>query len=548
MIQKITAFIKNINGPFLLFLLGVSNIKIQVKFLVVIVYALYLLLTKQFQFKKRSSLPVYFYCSMALLGISSAAVIGAFKEQGYWFTALMSLSLWLMGAIIFIILQNRTQHLDSLKVRNSIDAFFIINLCISVLQFLQMVWVSKHPFPYWFTGLDNIYGVSTGDHLNGIFLDNSSVNASISLLAALYYAVHKRYKWALMQILICMMCTSNFNMLVLISSLAIAFVVLKHQRKAFAAILCFSFLTYLMVSPSNLHYIQKNILGIGATAQNTSAKNKLPEQLPTFETTTNTQKKETHSTEEKTEVKSFEMFSWRHIGHQKAIYQDALFPYKKILADFKEPVQLALGSASLHYEDHKTINYKPLRDAITKWYGIPYDSLALQYVHQPGKLIYLKNTLAYWLRNPTQMLMGTGAANYSSKMALKATGLNLQGTYPNTYTYLNKAYFENTFYVHLFYWSKTDQHRSSLNYPGSVYGQISGEYGILGLLIFTVLYVFYFIKKCIAQKEKWILLLALLGLFFFDYWFEMLSLTVFFELFMLIDVKQTKTLSPSKAS
>jgi hypothetical protein len=87
------------------------------------------------------------------------------------------------------------------------------------------------------------------------------------------------------------------------------------------------------------------------------------------------------------------------------------------------------------------------------------------------------------------------------------------------------------------YFSKSAGYHSLLNSPFSVYDQLIAEYGIAGLLCFLMGYLFFFVIK----YRKLTYSLPLLGIFaailFTDYWFEHLSVIVFFELLIFLDLK-----------
>ena len=70
------------------------------------------------------------------------------------------------------------------------------------------------------------------------------------------------------------------------------------------------------------------------------------------------------------------------------------------------------------------------------------------------------------------------------------------------------------------------------NSPFSVYDQLFAEYGILGLLLFAIFYLGYFLKKWKTLTYGLPILVIMCAVFFIDYWFEQLSVIVFFELLL----------------
>ncbi|HTD93732.1 MAG TPA: hypothetical protein VK644_07970, partial [Chitinophagaceae bacterium] len=74
--------------------------------------------------------------------------------------------------------------------------------------------------------------------------------------------------------------------------------------------------------------------------------------------------------------------------------------------------------------------------------------------------------------------------------------------------------------------------------PNSVYLQLAGEYGLIGLLGFAIFYIGYFLKRGSLDGYNIAILLLLLGMLCTDYWFEQLSVIPFFELILLLHIKE----------
>ena len=110
------------------------------------------------------------------------------------------------------------------------------------------------------------------------------------------------------------------------------------------------------------------------------------------------------------------------------------------------------------------------------------------------------------------------------------TGLGLQGSYPKERIYISKDFLQYHFYTLLFFLSRHAAEHSVMNMPNSTYNQIAGEYGVLGLLVFVVFYVGFVVRN--RSKTKLGLYSAALLFMFLgmEYWFELISLTVVFEL------------------
>jgi hypothetical protein len=146
--------------------------------------------------------------------------------------------------------------------------------------------------------------------------------------------------------------------------------------------------------------------------------------------------------------------------------------------------------------------------------------------------------LIFFEQNPSQIITGTGMGNFSSKLAFKTTGLNIAGGYPEKFIYMNPAFVMNHLDLYLYYFTKEDGRHSIINNPNSVYDQLLSEYGLLGLGVFFIFYLGFFIKKFKTATYGIPLIIFLSAIFFVDYWFEQLSIIVFFELLFFLNLKE----------
>jgi len=134
--------------------------------------------------------------------------------------------------------------------------------------------------------------------------------------------------------------------------------------------------------------------------------------------------------------------------------------------------------------------------------------------------------------------------NFSSKLAFKATGLDFSGGFPAKYVYISRDFLVDHLDVYLNFFSKRRELHSLTNSPFSVYDQLLAEYGLLGIAAFVLFYLGYFAKHIKNLTYGIPILILMLGVFFTDYWFEQLSVVVFFELLLLLNIKETARLKP----
>lgn len=160
----------------------------------------------------------------------------------------------------------------------------------------------------------------------------------------------------------------------------------------------------------------------------------------------------------------------------------------------------------------------------------------------PGKIIGLKQTFAFFRAHPAKMFTGVGVGNFSSKLAFRATGLKFTGGYPKKYSYINPDFLRNHLDVYLSFFTRSAATHSLANSPFSVYDQLLSEYGLSGLLALLIFYAGFFVKDHRLLTYGIPLLLFLLFIFLIDYWFEQLSVIVFFELLMFLNIKESESL------
>jgi hypothetical protein len=157
----------------------------------------------------------------------------------------------------------------------------------------------------------------------------------------------------------------------------------------------------------------------------------------------------------------------------------------------------------------------------------------------PGKLVALQQTFRFFSQHPAKIFTGNGIGNFSSKLAFRATAMNLTGGYPAKLAYIDDDFKSNHLDLYLFYFTDKDDYHSVMNSPNSTYDQLLSEYGLAGLLSFAIFYLAFFATQIKKQAGAIPVILFMLGAFFIEYWFEQLSVVIFFELLILLNIKET---------
>lgn len=487
--RRIADHIKGTDGPLLLLLFGVTYYALWVKAVAVLAAGVCYLLQRRKKMAGSLPGPFVFYILLGITGTLSAWWYGAFAVPAYPFVWLYGWLQWLVAGVGFLFLFLFLRQTPWQKARNALQAWVLLNFFFSLSKLIAIMYQSGSLWPYWMQ--DTIrFGLSTGDYISGITGGSSLVNAACSGLLALYFLQQKQFRWAALNIIVLWLCGSNliFLLLVLVTLLQ----VLAYQRRVLKSWLLLLLLVtgYAFTNFSNVFYMTR--LGTG---QSNAAK------VPS---------------------------SVNRPGNDFPVY--AVVSGKQAAALLTSLRTAPAGDSLLLVPDTAAV-----RRVILALYGVPYDSLPQASVTYPLKAYAVYQTLHYLQQHPRQLWMGAGMGNASGKLALKVSGAGWHGNWPEDKAYVGKP-FLNTHLQGLLYMLSLDvAHHSIAHFPNSTYLELITEYGLIGLLLFLIFYVLYFIK--IARRyypQAWLLLAFLLLLLATDYWLETISVTFIFEFLLLL--------------
>lgn len=159
-----------------------------------------------------------------------------------------------------------------------------------------------------------------------------------------------------------------------------------------------------------------------------------------------------------------------------------------------------------------------------------------------GKVEAVVQTGKFLASSPAHALFGAGMGQFSSQLAIRSShmwaGSEGSRLFQMLPAYHSPHFDSNHYQILQRLYSLPPEYHSVKHQPHSFLNQLLGEYGIVGLLLFLVFYVWYFLRRYrYTTYALWIGLL-LAGFLLFDYLFEYLSIVLLFELFFLIDVKK----------
>ncbi len=493
--------LSNTDLPFLIFLVGIINVKLYVKVFFLLFYLCYIAY-KKYKLPKNRNGVILFYFIMPVIGVIAPLLKYTSIDSVYWLGYFWGMASWIIAGIAFYLIYTTVVNSERRKILNTVDLFFALNILVSIIQLVIIMFMAHSIMPYWVWDSAEKFGTSTGDNLYGISWNNSITNSAISVIGIVYFLFNNKRNYAIACTLILLLSTSNFLVFISLFLLALIFIFSNKvlRKNVFFVTLCL--LLYPLLSPTNIKYI-------GTVYNKFVSKDSL-------------NKKEIHPAP----VSMNEDYSYIfHSSEAFGKYHILLLKKLKFSSDHSKT-----KNPNLKLDPNLIKNYFYLL------YGIQPKDAQLAGYSRSGKIYSLYLTAAFLGKDYKNLAFGAGTARFSSKQAIKMTGLGLQGNYPSNYVYASPEFFQYHLYSLLYFLSQDISLHSIINFPDTVYNQIAGEYGLLGIIAFIFLYIGYFWKYRKKYSYGLYLLILILLLFGLEYWFEMISITVIFELLMLLDI------------
>jgi len=520
----------------LLFLLLFLNVKIAVKIPAI---ALIYLLNFDFKFGfkyKGTRLPL-FYPLIILIAILGFLINGHYAGPNYNLVFLTGILFWVLCILAVHQIKLAVERNDAKIVHQTILLFFIINTVASLANIGKIILETHALNPYTYQGQFQKYFISTGDFIRGITFDTSTTNAVLNAFGVMYFITKKNMGMTLVCMAVMLLTASNFTNVFTMAVLVFLFVFNSTRDQKSIIIVCAAMLVLFMakISPQNSNYV-------GNTIKTAFYKKQIISPWPQYDNTPITLKPDSILTFEEKRIK------------RATLYLDSLatLPVNQIEREPLPKGVLTAGAGRIQ-EPQPDLNAPQYQWLTTT---PPEQKQLVDFAHAhradlpltnqpepstlPGKIIGFKQTVGYLKTHPVKILAGAGVGNFSSKLAFRATGLKFTGGYPKKYIYINPDFLRNHLDVYLSFFTRSAASHSLTNSPFSVYDQLLSEYGLLGLLALLVFYVGFFAKDYRLLTYGIPLLLFVLFIFLIDYWFEQLSVVVFFELLMFLNVKESK--------
>jgi len=482
----------------------------------------------------------HFYLLVIAIAFINFIINKGYNSSNYLVVFAIGIGFWLLCLLAIHQIKLSVENNSVQILHNTILVFFVINAIVS-LATLAYIMVDAHAInPFRYQGQYQKYFLGTGDYIKGITFDISTTNAVINAFGVVYFLARKMPLMVLICMIVLLLTASNFMNIALLLVLTGLFLFKTNRdQKSLITICCMFLIVFLAkVSPQNNQYVHetfKNIINPPHPPFNTVALN------------TTDSSKNPDFTRRK--------FAKQYLDSIKAIASKIGVNNRSLAALPANLPKTGAGRIILIGADINTPPYQTPTDTpaeqrkLLAFINLHKAELPLSgqdsfKMHLPGKVIGFKQTVSFLKTHPTKTLAGSGMGNFSSKLAFKATGLDFSGGFPAKYTYINHNFLINHLDVYLNFFSKRRELHSLTNSPFSVYDQILAEYGLLGVAAFVIFYLGYFVRYFKSLTYGIPILVLMLTVFSTDYWFEQLSVIVFFELLLLLNIKETSNLKP----
>ncbi|HRP31661.1 MAG TPA: hypothetical protein PKV73_07205 [Agriterribacter sp.] len=507
---------KNINIPLLIFLVLFLNVKLVIKLVAIVFIVAYSKNLKFGDLLKTSRFPL-FYALIILIEPLKYLLITRNFSFNYATVFCLGMLQWGFSLIALYYIKIIIEKESVQKVHNTIKVFFTINFLVS-LFFLSLLLFQPSLLTFWNHGSDISFShPSAGDAILGVSFDASTVNAAINCMGLLYFIYRNEYKYCLICLLTIALCTSNVSFLLVSAILSLMFVTVRTKKLRLVVFTTgiVLVLSYLVMSPNNRQYIRNYFVQLYIV-------NKNPEILTATEKELNFPPIKDSSKINIDSLETFRNIVLRQAEEERRKKMDSVYSFN----------EKKLGKAVTNLFSVK----KKVPDD-----GIPQLVLTNEdFMSKPGKLISFFQTYNYLTSGIKNFIFGSGTGNFSSKLAFRASGVNIQGTYPAKYQYISPEFRENHLKTFSFYFNGPASLHSVINYPFSVYNQLPGEYGFLGVTLFAVFYLGFFLKRFRFLTYGRYMIPLLLAFLITEYWLELYSLVVMFELFMFLNIKENE--------
>lgn len=552
MLTRAVAFYRDkikdkVDWRLLTFLLLFLNVKLAIKIPVILLFSLWPANFK-FGFRFKDSRLPLFYPLIIIIAIVNWIIYQGYANGNYNIVLLTGIGFWLLCILAIHQVKLAVDNNSPEKVHQTITAFFMINALISVLTLAVIVLKTHAINPYTYQGQYQKYFINTGDCVKGIAFDTSITNSTLSAFGVIYFLIRKNAAMLLICMAILLFTASNFVNLALLPILLLLFIFRTDRYQKSLVVICLAFLVVFMakISPQNNNYTAQTLKHLFKKDKpvNTTA---VPVNPMANWRITDRPDNTLNPEERKQKIATLYLDSVGKILDSIRASRRPGYAKNVFLADggriaITEP---NLNSDFYQYKKETPVEMIQLVNFIKLHKAVLPTAASDDFVYSiPGKAAGFLQTVSFFRAHLGKILTGTGIGNFSSKLAYRAVGAGFAGGYPSGDAYINRDFLINHLDLYLYFYSRQTSLHSISNSPSSVYDQLLAEYGLLGIILFIICYIGFFIRHYKKLTYGLPILFLMLAVLLTDYWFEQLSVMVFFELLLLLNIKENQTVKP----
>jgi hypothetical protein len=516
-----------IEWKLLVFLILIMDVKLTVKGLALI----FIFLTQpNFKFGfdiKNSRLPL-FYLIVICVALFDFILYRDFSSN-YLLVALTGIMIWVACILAVHQIRLLVDRADIEILHNTIAVFFILNIFCSLVNLSTILFEIGLRNPYLYQGQFQKYFINTGDFIKGISFDTSTTNAVINSFGVIYFLFRKKYALVLTSMITLILTASNFGNICLAFILITVFVFKSNrdQKSVIVISIILMIIFYSQISPQNNTYLTETVnkFVLHKKDDSPSPENLIPIRLRPDSLLTDESRKEKLAV---LYLDSLERIRLANLDAESKKAEEKLTVRMEIP---KEPIH----THSFQWARDTTSFQRRLLTFIRSRYA--YTDIDVP-EGSSGKSLAFRQSYSFLKDHRNKILSGDGIGNFSSKLAYKATGLKMAGGFPPDLTYLNNDFLYNHFRLYTYFSLKPAESHSIIHSPASVYDQLLTEYGLIGLVAFTIYYIGFFGRQWKTLTYGLPIIAILLSFFLVDYWFEQLSIVILFEFLMFLDMKE----------
>jgi len=468
----------------------------------------------KFGFNK-GRLPLFFILILLLAVFNYCFITREFTYE-YTVAFIVGNLFWIFSLISIHQIKLGVEKYGYDSVCQTMKVFNVINFVACIYQLINIMLITgtinpyseKLPFPY---------GMSTGDNIFGAFMQNSYYNNMVSAILALFFIFKRNLLHAFIATTCLILVFGNFGTIVFTGILAALFVVgiasaiIQNTKGGIAgwlrqisppgsyflylpALVLYVVALYSIASPRNLTYIVDKVKDKIFSVKNNDENN--------YATMLNN---------EKMEAQAFDPFSGYLDRKEDSLVGNTNVASFSKVSDFTETKL----DAKLQ--------------------------LTYAYINKlQGKNLSVLETWAYLKSSPQAFLFGAGTTRFSSLIAQKMSGFDSSRIFMQILPqYASKPYSENhMLLIKVRNEVKDKALYSTANWPDSLYNQLLGEYGVIGMLMFALFYLGFFVRKISRWSYGLWILAVLLPFAHLNYVFDTLCVMPFFELLMFADIDE----------